>query len=247
MSCQMCPSQNMLPRNEKESSEKKKGQYRYAEGSCLLTARLGNIAAYQYCSGDWTPSDLIMLMMMMRRREEWSEVGELYAGCMSGQTMKMARVMNADCPPLDTDKAHRDTRPPFIVCRHYESKKIKDTSTMHTKPLSSINNPRPPALIDTSTGKLNSDDYSATCTKVATCTKSYLHTRYCNNKKSQSSNPLAEILSIVQHKVCTFNRRYLTSPTSPTVYLNPYQTLSTKTVYKAQGCLSVSSRSSAEK
>lgn len=170
MSCQMCPSQNMLPRNEKESSEKKKGQYRYAEGNCLLTARLGNIAAYQYCSGDWTPSDLMMLMMM-RRREEWSEVGELYASCMSGQTMNMARVMNADCPPLDTDKAHRDTQPPFIVCRHYESKKIKDTSTMHTKPLSSINNPRPPALIDTSTGKLNSDDYSAACKKVATCKK----------------------------------------------------------------------------
>ncbi|KAL9526710.1 hypothetical protein SMMN14_09776 [Sphaerulina musiva] len=72
------------------------------------------------------------------------------------------------------DKAHRETRPPLIVCRHHESKKIKDTSTTRTKPLSLINNPRPPALIHTLgtlTGKLNSDDYSATCKKVATCTK----------------------------------------------------------------------------
>lgn len=136
--------------------------------------------------------------------------------------MKMARVMNADCPPLDTDKAHRDTRPSFIVCRHHRAKKIKDTSTTRTKPLSSINNPRPPALIHTLPGKLNSDDYSATCKKHSRNMHKVI-LAYCNNKKSQTLwRKLYQ-----SYNICTFNRRYPTSPTSPTVYFNPYQTLST--------------------
>lgn len=168
---------------------------------------------------------------------------------MSGQTMKMARVMNADCLPLDTDKAHRDTRPSFIVCRHHRAKKIKDTSTTRTKPLSSINNPRPPALIHTLPGKLNSDDYSATCTKVATCKKhsrnmhkvilAYLGTVTTRNHKPSGGN-------------CINSTTYvpLTGDTQPHLPYLQYISIPTKLfpqVYKAQGGLSVSSRPSAEK